>query len=101
MQMHLSELPICYTRCTRYQLHGIGEDRLRQSTDSLPERDAQLFRRKAQQRRQRHNGEEVCDEYYGWVILEDAQHNTNRHENQHDVDVIADKRPPRESKQAL
>ena len=85
------------TRTSTYnQLHRIAKRGVHQPADRLTHFRTQLFRRKTQQRRQRHNRQEVDDKNPGRIHPQCPQHDTHGHEDEKHVDVVAGESQPRQ-----
>lgn len=79
---------------THNQLDRITKSRVHQTTNGLSQLHTQLFCRKAQQRSQWNNGQEVDDKDCRWVGVQRSQNDSRRDEDQKDVDVVARQREP-------
>ena len=71
------------------QLDGIAKGRIHKATQRLAELGGELLGRKGEQRSERDNGDEVEDEDGGGVPVERAGDDANGHEDEEDIDVIA------------
>lgn len=83
------------------QLDGIAKGGVHKTTKRLAELCGKLFGRKGEQRSERDNSDEVENEDGGGVPVEGAGKDTNGHEDQQDVDIVADQRRVDEMQEVL
>lgn len=77
---------------TYNKLHRISKRRIQQSAQRLSQFHTNLLRREAQHGGQRDDGKEVQNEHDGGVPARGAGDDANGHEDQQDVDVVAQQR---------
>ena len=85
-----------YRAYTHNQLHSIPKSSIHQPANRLAHLRAQLFRRKAQQRRQRHNCQEVHHKGRRRVYIHHTKYYTRRHKHEQDIDVVRAECQPRQ-----
>lgn len=100
-RLHNANLPLRQSHNTNNQLNRIPKRRIQQPPNRLPQLGAELLRRKAQQCRKRHDGEEIEHKHGARIPPQRPADNPQRHKHQQHVDVVGDERQPGDVKRAL